>query len=181
MGGEAIIILCQKIVISPQPNIRLTWDQSVNSLSVRSLIVPVSRSSRRHFSKPLIYKSNPCKKENFQNQFIKRIWEEGWWLCLPHVISFQKYPFSTRVNGKKNNDNDLHALKQILYGIGHLTDARWLFQKKIMENWVDADSPTHLNEIFHFVLSASLTQPFVHWWRGGGFVRTHSFVNRGML
>ena len=30
-GGGAIIILCRKIAISPQPNIRSTWDQSVNS------------------------------------------------------------------------------------------------------------------------------------------------------
>ena len=30
---------------------------------------------------------------------------------------------------KKKNKNDLHALKQIPYNIGHLTIARWLFQK----------------------------------------------------
>ena len=45
------------------------------------------------------------------------------------LISGPHPPTPDNGKNKKEKKNDLHALKQILYDMGPLTVARWLFQK----------------------------------------------------
>ena len=66
-GGGAIIILCRKIAISPQPNLRWTSDQSVNS----SLSVAVQEKKTRALYLSRLKRGGPMKFENTFFQIAK--------------------------------------------------------------------------------------------------------------
>ena len=65
--GGAIIILCRKIAISPEPNLRWTSDQSVNS----SLSVAVQEKKTRAIYLSRLKRGGPLKFENTFFQIAK--------------------------------------------------------------------------------------------------------------
>ena len=104
---RAIIILCRKIAISPEPNLRWTSDQSVNS----RLSVAVQEKKSRALYLSRLKLGGPMKFENTLFQIAK--------LRLSSIfVIFDKFPkFSQNSQGTSLKARDLKFWILALYTV----------------------------------------------------------------
>ena len=115
--GGAIIIHCRKIAISPEPNLRWTLDQSVNS----SLSVVVQQKKTRALYLSRFSRGSPTKFENAIFQIAKLRFSR---------ISVKIPDFSKNSLGKSLKARDL--ISQILTIYIHiLTPVKTEFEKSL--------------------------------------------------